>query len=63
MTFSRILTHPGGSHKDEFLACCLLLAENPVTIVRREPTEADLTTLMPQDLLASRVFGHQESTE
>ncbi len=41
MTFSRILTHPGGSHKDEFLACCLLLAENPVPIVRREPTAED----------------------
>ena len=42
MTFSRILTHPGGSHKDEFLACCLLLAENPVPIHRREPTAQDL---------------------
>ena len=42
MTFSRILTHPGGSHKDEFLACCLLLAENPVVIFRREPTAEDL---------------------
>jgi Uncharacterised protein family (UPF0160) len=42
MTFSRILTHPGGSHKDEFLACCLLLAENPVPILRREPTAQDL---------------------
>ena len=42
MPFSLILTHPGGSHKDEFLACCLLLANHPVTIVRREPTDADL---------------------
>ncbi len=42
MIFSQILTHPGGSHKDEFLACCLLLAENPVAIVRREPTAEDL---------------------
>ncbi len=42
MSFSQILTHPGGSHKDEFLACCLLLAENAVPIVRREPTDADL---------------------
>ena len=45
MNFSQILTHPGGSHKDEFLACCLLLAENPVSIVRREPTDADLADL------------------
>ena len=42
MSFSLILTHPGGSHKDEFLACCLLLALHPVPVVRREPTEADL---------------------
>ena len=42
MTFSQILTHPGGSHKDEFLACCLLLAHHPAPIVRREPTAADL---------------------
>ncbi|CAM3060887.1 MYG1 family protein [Rariglobus hedericola] len=40
--FSTILTHPGGAHKDEFLACCVLLAEQPVPIVRREPAPADL---------------------
>lgn len=40
--FTTILTHPGSAHKDEFLACCVLLAINPVTIVRREPTPADL---------------------
>lgn len=37
-----ILTHPGGAHKDEFLACSLLLALHPVAIVRREPSEQDL---------------------
>lgn len=39
-----ILTHPGGAHRDEFLACCVLLAAAgaPVPIVRREPAEADL---------------------
>ncbi len=42
MPFSQILTHPGGSHKDEFFACCLLLAVDPVKIVRREPTAEDL---------------------
>lgn len=41
-TFDTILTHPGGAHKDEFLACCVLLAEQPVPLVRREPTPADL---------------------
>jgi hypothetical protein len=42
MSFSLILTHPGGSHKDEFLACCLLVAVDRVAIVRREPTPEDL---------------------
>jgi len=37
-----ILTHPGGAHKDEFLACSVLLARHAVPIVRREPTPADL---------------------
>jgi hypothetical protein len=37
-----ILTHPGGAHKDEFLACCLLVARHGAPIVRREPEQADL---------------------
>ena len=37
-----IVVHPGGAHKDDFLACALLIAKYPVTISRREPTEADL---------------------
>lgn len=41
-TFDSILTHPGSAHKDEFLACCVLLAERPVPIMRREPSEAEL---------------------
>jgi hypothetical protein len=40
--FDTILTHPGSAHKDEFLACSVLLALSPVAIVRREPTPADL---------------------
>ncbi len=40
--FTTILTHPGSAHKDEFLACCVLLATTPGPILRREPTEADL---------------------
>jgi Uncharacterised protein family (UPF0160) len=39
-----LLTHPGSAHKDEFLACCFLLAFYPVPIERREPTAADLAT-------------------
>ena len=38
----QILTHPGGAHKDEFLACSVLLALHPVALVRREPVAADL---------------------
>mgnify|MGYP003639024127 CR=1 FL=1 len=39
-----LVTHPGGAHKDEFLACCVLLAETggDTTLFRREPTAADL---------------------
>jgi Uncharacterised protein family (UPF0160) len=42
LPLSLILTHPGGAHKDELLACCLLAAGHRVPIVRREPTAADL---------------------
>lgn len=42
MTVETILTHPGGAHKDEFLACCVLLASSPVPIVRRDPIDEDL---------------------
>lgn len=59
MTFSQILTHPGGSHKDEFLACCLLLAQNRVPILRREPTPQDLV-----DVSTAVVdVGHEHSPE
>jgi hypothetical protein len=37
-----ILTHPGGAHKDEVLACSVLLALHSVPVVRREPTPTDL---------------------
>lgn len=39
-----ILTHPGGAHKDDFLACCLLIATYNVPIHRREPTPEDLNS-------------------
>ena len=59
MTFSQILTHPGGSHKDEFLACCLLIAEYPVPIVRREPTAEDLA----DPAIAVVDVGHEHAPE
>lgn len=41
-TYTNLLTHPGSAHKDDLLACCVLLAENPVPIERREPAADDL---------------------
>lgn len=57
--FSTIITHPGGSHKDDFLACAVLLSQNPVAILRREPTEADLT----DPSIAIVDIGHQHAPE
>lgn len=37
-----ILTHPGSAHKDDLLACCLLLSQYRVPIWRREPESSDL---------------------
>ena len=42
MTIQLIVTHPGGAHKDDFLACCLLAHLHGVPIQRREPTDEDL---------------------
>jgi hypothetical protein len=42
MSPERILTHPGGAHKDDFLACSLLVALHGVPVVRREPEPGDL---------------------
>jgi hypothetical protein len=42
LPFDTLLTHPGGAHTDEFLACSVLLTLHPVAIVRREPTPAEL---------------------
>ena len=38
----QIVVHPGGAHKDDFLACALLIAEHGVPIFRREPSGDDL---------------------
>lgn len=39
----QIITHPGSAHKDDFLACSVLVAKHPVAIERRDPSEADLS--------------------
>ena len=42
MTIKLILTHPGGAHKDDFLACSLLAHLHGAPIERRDPTDDDL---------------------
>ncbi len=37
-----ILTHPGGAHKDDLLAVCVLISKYGAPVERREPTEAEL---------------------
>jgi hypothetical protein len=37
-----ILTHPGGAHKDDLLAVCVLVARHGAPIVRREPAPVEL---------------------
>lgn len=57
--FDLIVTHPGGSHKDEFLACCVLLAVKPTTVERREPTAEDLSN--PKIVVVD--VGHEHTPE
>lgn len=42
MPLKYIVTHPGGAHKDDFLACCVLAHLHKVAIERRDPTDDDL---------------------
>ncbi len=42
MAITHIITHPGGAHKDDFLACSLLVHQHRVPVIRREPTLEDL---------------------
>lgn len=43
MPLQKIVTHPGGAHKDDFLACCILAHLHGVPIERHEPTEEELS--------------------
>ena len=54
-----IITHPGGAHKDDFLACAVLLSKFPVSIFRRGPTEEELAD--PE--IAVVDIGHQHDPE
>jgi hypothetical protein len=44
MNPTKIVTHPGPAHRDDFVACCIALAKFPEihVIERREPTFVDL---------------------
>lgn len=42
MAIRLIITHPGGSHKDDLLACSVLAHVHQVPIERRDPTEDEL---------------------
>ena len=42
MSIQTIITHPGGAHKDDFLACSLMASVHGVPILRREPTAQEL---------------------
>lgn len=37
-----IVTHPGGAHKDDLLAVCVLIAEHGVPVLRHDPTAEEL---------------------
>jgi len=37
-----VITHPGGAHKDDLLAVCVLVAETGAVVHRRDPTSAEL---------------------
>ena len=54
-----IVTHPGGAHKDDFLACSVLLSNHPVSIFRRDPTEQELED--PEVAVVD--IGHQHDPE
>ncbi|MBT8043669.1 MAG: MYG1 family protein [Verrucomicrobiae bacterium] len=42
MSIHTILTHPGGAHKDDFLACSIMVSLHGAPVVRREPTDEEL---------------------
>lgn len=60
MQVTKIITHPGTAHGDDFLACCVLAAKFGVPIERREPEQADLDD--PESLVLD-VGGRYEPAE
>jgi len=58
-TINTIITHPGGAHKDDFLACAVLLSAYPVAIERRDPTAEELA----DPAIAVIDIGHEHIPE
>lgn len=54
-----IVTHPGGAHKDDFLACCLLVHQHKVPIRRKEPEDEELAD--PEVIVVD--VGHEHDPE
>lgn len=42
MPIHTIITHSGGAHKDDFIACSIMASLHKVPILRRDPTPAEL---------------------
>ena len=56
---TKIITHPGGAHKDDFLACAVLLSQYSVSICRRDPNEEELE----DEKVAVLDIGHRHEPE
>lgn len=56
---TKIITHPGGAHKDDFLACAVLLTQSPVAIERRDPSADELA----DHAIAVLDIGHEHAPE
>ncbi|NNE93768.1 MAG: hypothetical protein HKN23_19125, partial [Verrucomicrobiales bacterium] len=59
MSIRQILTHPGGAHKDDFLACSVLIHQHDAPVVRRDPTDEDLAD--PETVVVD--VGHEHEPE
>lgn len=59
MSIHTILTHPGGAHKDDFLACSIMVALHGAPVVRRDPTVEELND--PSVCVVD--VGHQHEPE
>ncbi len=57
MGLKYILTHPGGAHKDDFLACALLVAKHGAPIFRRDPVDDELND---SDIAVIDIGGRHE---